>query len=437
MSGGTGLSMPPSGDDVSAGERVAASRRVLTGDEALALAVRQARPHVITACDDPVRRFGAGTPAGASDQAMGPVFVEANDDREAVSISLGAAAGGCRVFASIGGHRPGPAVETCCHAGALRLGMVVGLAGGCDAGSQSAGAPWFWDAPCVQFQAESAQEAYDSVLLAFCLAGDLDLRLPVIVGLAADGGRMAQEVATLSDEQAAAFVGEFAASEDLLDVEHPHGLSLAAEADATAAMRGQIGAAMRLAPERIERLAREYEALTGRSCGMAVGEEMDGARVAVVATGSQCRAARSAMRALRREGLAVGLVKLRVLRPFPRGGLADLLLRPGISAVCVLDAAVELGSGGPLFRETAAALAVGVGLHGGGMPRLGNLIVGGASEEAACADLRSVLIELSAPSGGDPALDPVRFAGRGVFAAGSGEQGSAAWGAGQRRGRPS
>jgi len=431
MTGGTGIPTPFLDGDLPPEVRDAAGRTAMTVDQAMARAVRQVRPHVIVACRDPAGRFGAGPRGGADDRAGGPVFVEAADDREALAIALGAAAGGCRVFAAIGGQRPGWATDICHHAGALRLGMVVGLLARGETGSESAGVLSFRDAPCVQLQAEDAQEAYDLVLGAFRVAGDFDLRLPVIVGVPADGGGVLRSVATLSDEQAALFAGEFAAPEDLLDVEHPHGLSMAVDGGAAHALRGQIGAAMRLAAERIERLGREYEALTGRPGGMMVCREMDDARIAVVATGPLCRPARSAVQALRREGLAAGLVKLRVLRPFPWRQLADVLLRPGLGAVCVPDAAVEPGSGGPLFQETAAALAAGAAGRGGDLPRLRSLIIGGASEAAACTELRSVLVELSARSQAGPQPDPVRFAGWGPIRAGLSEQVEAARGAGQ------
>jgi pyruvate/2-oxoacid:ferredoxin oxidoreductase alpha subunit len=74
----------------------------------------------------------------------------------------------------------------------------------------------------------------------------------------------------------------------------------------------------------------------------------------IVTMGSMTGTAREAVDALRNEGVAAGLLKIRLFRPFPTEDIRDALT--GIPRVMVMDRNFAPGTGGVLFQEIRAAL---------------------------------------------------------------------------------
>ena len=82
---------------------------------------------------------------------------------------------------------------------------------------------------------------------------------------------------------------------------------------------------------------------------------MDDAEVALVVIGSSAGTGKEAVDRLRAEGKKVGLIKLRVFRPFPRVPLAEAMCK--VKAVAIMDKAESFSnSGGPLFNEARNSL---------------------------------------------------------------------------------
>ena len=97
-------------------------------------------------------------------------------------------------------------------------------------------------------------------------------------------------------------------------------------------------------------VAERFEALTGRKYGFFEEYMMDDAEVAIVIIGSSAGTGKEAVDRLRMEGKKVGLIKLRVFRPFPRQPLAEAMCK--VKAVAIMDKAECFSnSGGPLFSE--------------------------------------------------------------------------------------
>ncbi len=95
--------------------------------------------------------------------------------------------------------------------------------------------------------------------------------------------------------------------------------------------------------------------LTGRKYGFFEEYMMDDAEVALVVIGSSAGTGKEAVDRLRAEGKKVGLIKLRVFRPFPRVPLAEAMCK--VKAVAIMDKAESFSnSGGPLFNEARNSL---------------------------------------------------------------------------------
>ena len=113
--------------------------------------------------------------------------------------------------------------------------------------------------------------------------------------------------------------------------------------------------AMKSAPARIKEVGEAFGQMSGRGYGMLEEYRMDDAAYAVVLIGSSAGTGKAAVDMLRADGMAAGLIKVRVFRPFPAEELA--IAPAGTKAVAVMDKAESFsGHGGPLFAETRSAL---------------------------------------------------------------------------------
>jgi pyruvate ferredoxin oxidoreductase alpha subunit len=117
----------------------------------------------------------------------------------------------------------------------------------------------------------------------------------------------------------------------------------------------QQAEAMKNAKAVILSVAKQFQELSGRCYGFFEEYEMEDAEAAVVIIGSSAGTAKEAVRQLRGEGKKVGLIKIRVFRPFPMEELAQAL--SAVKAVAVMDKAESFSAcGGPLFAEVRSAL---------------------------------------------------------------------------------
>lgn len=392
--------------------------RALTGNDAVAMAFKQVDPHLtaaypITPQSELMHKF-------AEYVAQGQVrtdLINVESEHSAMSAVLAAAAAGCRAFTATSAVGLAYMMEAYQNAGALRLPIVLSLvnrhAGGLlNIHNDHSDAMLARSAAWIQIHAENAQEAYDNALQAFRIAEDDRVRLPVTV--CHDGfivSHTVERLLTVSDAEAKTFVGEFIPAVDLLDMDNPHAIGPVVMPDLASNLYAQIAEAMRWAPGVIEEIGQEYGLLTGRPYGLVESYRMDDAEVAVLAMGSVSGTVRAVVDLLRSQGVRAGMVKLRVFRPFPAQALARALHGSNLAAVAVLDRTPELGSGGPLFAEVTAALALHSGAAGGPMPIMTNVILGVGGRDVTLAEINGVyrhLLDLAA-TGAQPAGDPVYF----------------------------
>jgi len=97
-----------------------------------------------------------------------------------------------------------------------------------------------------------------------------------------------------------------------------------------------------------------YQQITGRSYGPIETYHSEGADVVLLGLGATCETAKDEVDALREKGMKVGLVRVRLFRPFPAAELREAL--QGKKRIAVLDRAVSLGVGGILCQEIKHAL---------------------------------------------------------------------------------
>jgi pyruvate/2-oxoacid:ferredoxin oxidoreductase alpha subunit len=229
--------------------------------------------------------------------------------------------------------------------------------------NRTVASPWaFWpdqtdslaqrDTGWIQYYSESPQESLDSVLQAFRVA-EL-VRLPAMVNH--DAFYVSHSLESV-DVPSQADVDRFLppyAPEQRLDTANPSGWGNVVTQEMFCRHRREMEQAMQDALVAAQEADRAWGEITGRSWGLVERYRCDGAQTVVVALGSMCGTARDAVDELRAAGEAVGLVKIRLFRPFPQEALRIAL--GGVRDVVVLDRNHSPGLGGIVNQEVRAAL---------------------------------------------------------------------------------
>ena len=334
----------------------------LSGNEAVAIAMRQINPDVmgafpITPSTEIPQYFSSYVANGEVDTE----FVAVESEHSAMSTCIGAQAAGARAVTATSSCGMALMWELLYVAASDRLPITMALVNRALTGpininndhSDSMGAR---DTGWIQLYSENNQEAYDNFLMAMPIGEHPAVQLPVMV--CQDGfitSHAVENMELLEDEKVKEFVGEYQPENYLLKKDGtlaigPYGIS-AYYMD----FKMQQVEAMRQAKPVILEVAKRFEEMTGRSYGFFEEVEMADAEVALVIIGSSAGTAKAAVDQMRKEGKKVGLIKLRVFRPFPMEELAVALSKVGV--VAVMDKAEGFSNaGGPLFADVRSAL---------------------------------------------------------------------------------
>lgn len=212
------------------------------------------------------------------------------------------------------------------------------------------------DSGFLQIHAETCQEVLDSVLMAYRIAEDPRVMLPVLVNLDGFYLSFTREPVVLPDPgKVRAFLPPYRPQHLGFKASAPQALGVAVLGGSTYSyFRHQMHLAACNALEVHQDAAAEFERLFGRRYDLVEGYRLDGAEDVLVMSNAFATKGKAAVDAARERGRRVGLLRLRVIRPWPAAAIAQALR--GRRAVAVLDQNLAPGLGGILFQEIAAAL---------------------------------------------------------------------------------
>jgi pyruvate/2-oxoacid:ferredoxin oxidoreductase alpha subunit len=217
------------------------------------------------------------------------------------------------------------------------------------------------DAGWVHIHAENCQDILDSVIMAYRLAEDPEILLPVTV--AYDGfylSYQAEGVHIPTQEEVDRFllpVSE-ASRPVLIGPEGSMNFGICPTSpEVWTEYRYKHQAAMERVKTKVVEITSEFERVFHRNHGELIEEyRTEDAEIVMVCLGSHTGTARTVVDAKREEGIKVGLVKIRVFRPFPRERLGEALQHK--KGIGVIDRSVAFGcSGGHVFNELQVVLA--------------------------------------------------------------------------------
>ena len=334
----------------------------LSGNEAVAVAMRQIDPDVMGAF--PITPSTEIPQYFAQYVANGKVHTElvtVESEHSSMSVCMGAAAAGGRAISATSSCGLALMYEMLYVTASSRLPIVLAvstraLSGPININNDHSDAMGARDTGWIQIYAENNQEVYDNYVQAFPIAESGGVRLPVMVCM--DGfitSHAVENIELLEDAEVKRFVGEYDPEHYLLNRDEPLAVGPYDVTQYYMEHKKQQAEAMKHAKAAIQAQAERFEKLTGRKYGFFEEYRMEDAETALVLIGSTAGTAKAAVDVLRLEGKKVGLVKLRVFRPFPAEELAQALSH--CKAVAVMDKAEGFSAcGGPLFAETRSAL---------------------------------------------------------------------------------
>ena len=285
--------------------------------------------------------------------------VPVESEHSAMAVSIGASANGARAFTASSANGLAYMAENIMVAGYYRLPIVM------VAVNRTLGPPWnIWadqgdtlmlrDFAWLQFYCETNQEVLDTTLLAFKLAEDRRILLPVMTCMDAFIVSHTQTETDLPEQEA---VDRFLPDLDLPHRMHPDeartlgGLTWPHE---DLSMRLEIDEAMKRVPEVDQECRKEVTEIFGRDPGDVIQTiDTDDAELILVASGSMATTARDVVRQRREAGEKIGLVKLKMYRPFPELALREVC--QSATKLAVLDRNYAAGAGGVFWQDTRAA----------------------------------------------------------------------------------
>ncbi len=340
-----------------------AIRERLSGNEAVAYAIKQINPDVMPAF--PITPSTEIPQYVANYIANGEIdteFIHVESEHSAMSATVGASAAGARAVTATSSCGMALMWEELYVAASNRLPIVLALVNRALSGpininadhSDSMGAR---DSGWIQIYAESNQEVYDNFLQAYPIAENEKVHLPVMVcqdGFITSHG--VENIYLVEDEKVKDFVGEYNPKHYLLNAEEKLAVGpYAVSCYYMETKRGQRQAMIE-ARQVILDVAARFEKMTGRKYGFFEEYQMEDAEYAVVLIGSAAGTCKAAIDHIRStSGKKVGLIKIRVFRPFPEEELAKALSK--VKAVAIMDRSEMFSAtSGPLGAEVRAAM---------------------------------------------------------------------------------
>ncbi|MFH1182756.1 MAG: pyruvate ferredoxin oxidoreductase [Candidatus Moraniibacteriota bacterium] len=359
----------------------------LTGAEAAAEAMRQIEPGVV-----PVYPITPQTPIieeFANYVAAGNVKTEiitTESEHSAMSAAIGAAAAGSRTMTATSSVGLALMYEMLNIASGMRLPIVMNVANRalsspinihCDH-SDTMGVR---DSGWIQVYCETAQEVYDYNILAVRLAEHSDILLPTMV--MQDGfvtSHLLERMEIIPNDDVKKFVGDYKYPNSLLG--DKTGLTFGALMLPEYFFEAKVAQhqAFEKSKQVYKEIASELEKITGRNYAeielYGVDEKTEGV---IITMSSAAGTAKEVARRINKKGGKVGVVKIRLFRPFPYAELGAVI--KNITNIAVLDRTFSFGSFPPLYSEVIQTLNImngsrlPVSEHGAGSGRDDNKLV--------------------------------------------------------------
>ena len=287
-------------------------------------------------------------------------YIRVESEHSAMAACVGAQAAGVRTFTATSAHGLALMHEVLHWASGSRLPIVMAVV------NRAMGAPWsIWpdysdslsqrDTGWLQFYCSDNQEVFDTILQAYKVCEDKRVLLPAMVCL--EGFILSHTFmpVIIPDQEA---IDDFLPPYDpgwMLDVDNPFSHAPLVSPEWYMEFRYMIQEAMENAKKIIPEVDKEYGRRFGREYGGLVEKyRCEDADLILITMGTMGSEARISVDSLRREGLNVGLARVRVFRPFPREEIRKIA--ENVQMLTTIDRHISFGMDGFLASEVKASL---------------------------------------------------------------------------------
>ncbi len=334
--------------------------KVISSAEAISEAVKRARPDVIPVYPiTPQTKISEKLADYVADGELDAHYIKVESEHSAMSAAIGASGAGVRVFTATSSQGLAYMHEPVFAAAGMRVPIVMA-----DANRALSSPINIWndqqdslaerDAGWIQIYAETGQEAFDTTIQAFKIAENKDVLLPVMVCV--DGfilTHTVDPVELITQEDVDEFLPPYVPEHSYLDPKDPMSLGTLADPAHYMEIRYDIEKALQNSLSVIEEVGKEYGEKFGRTYGLIEEYKSEDAEIILIAMGSLCDTIKDVVDERRENGEKVGLVRVRVYRPFPKDALKKAV---GDAKLAVIDKDVSFSSGGALYLDTKATV---------------------------------------------------------------------------------
>jgi len=336
------------------------STKVLMGNHALSYGAVTSRVQVISAYPiTPQTQVVELLSEFCSDGTLDAEFIKVESEHSAMAACIGASAAGARTFTATSAQGLALMHEMLHWAVGGRLPIVMGNI------NRAMAPPWtIWteqtdslaqrDTGWLQLYCSSNQEVYDAVLMAYRIAENEKVSLPVMIILDAFFlSHTSENVELISQEMADKFLPSYQPKYKL-DVKNPHTFGGLTTPDWYYELRYNIQQGMENSYQVIDDVHKEFKDMFGRDYCMIETYKCDDADVILVAVATAASTAMESIDELRKKGVKAGLLRVRFIRPFPYKQVREVL--KSAKKVLVLDRNLSPGCGGIIFQEIKSTM---------------------------------------------------------------------------------
>lgn len=367
----------------------------LSGNEAIATAMRQINPDVVAAFPiTPSTEIPQYFSKYVANGLVDTEFIPVESEHSAISACVGSEAAGARTMTATSSCGLALMHEILYVAASNRLPITLAvvnraLSGPININADHSDSMGSRDAGWIQIYSENNQEAYDNFIQAVRIGEHPDVRIPVMV--CQDGfitSHAVENIELIEDDLVKDFVGEYNPENYLLNENQPMSVGPYDSAMYYMEHKRLQAEGMKNAKEVALKVAEQFEKMTGRKYGLFEEYRLEDAEAAIVIISSTAGTAKDAVDKLRAEGKKVGLLKIRLFRPFPAEEIAQALKH--VKVLAVMDKSDSFSNqGGPLGADIKSAL-----YHVENSPKVINYIYGLGGRDVTVKDIESVYSSL-------------------------------------------
>jgi pyruvate ferredoxin oxidoreductase alpha subunit len=369
-------------------------KRFISGNEACAIGAKLSRPHVISAYPiTPQTIVVERLSEMVEDGSLKAEFMHVESEHSAISAAMGVSAVGGRVFTATSSQGLLYMVEGMYYAAGGRFPIVMMNA------NRSLALPWSiygdqsdslsqLNSGWIQVYVEDAQESLDMVIQGYKIAEDPDVLTPFMVNL--DGFVLThtyEQVFIPDQDDVDKFLPPYS-TVNKMSFDKPVNMGMVTAPADNLEYKYQQHQAMMHSAQIIKKVDGEFNQAFGRKYGGLVEEyRCDDAEVLLITLGSVTGTARVVVDSMREQGKAVGLLKVRYMRPFPVEEVNKCCSK--VKRIGVLDRDISFGYEGTVFTNVNSAL-----YGSGDSPQVVNFICGMGGRDIPKEDIEQMFLRL-------------------------------------------